>query len=59
MTISKEINGYQYDHTLKAKAYMKDGQGERGCVAWQQTIMHYQKMGLVHKYEHKICHMYH
>lgn len=59
MTINKEINGYQYDHTLKAKTYMEDGQCERECVSWQQTTMYYHKMGLVHKYEHKICHMYH
>ena len=37
METSKEINGYQHDHTLKTKAYMEDGQSERGCVPWQQT----------------------
>ena len=59
MTISKEINGYQYDDTLKAKIYMKDVQSERGCVPWQQMTMRYQKMGLVYKYEHKICYTDH
>ena len=29
MTIGREINGYQHDHTLKAKACMEDNQIER------------------------------
>ena len=59
MTISKEINRYQHDHILKAKAYKENGQRERECVHWQQTTMRYQKMGLMHKNEHKICHTHH
>ena len=59
MAISKEINRYQHDHTLKVKAYMEDGQSERGCVLRQQTTMRYQEIGLVRNNEHKICHMHH
>ena len=36
MTISKEINRYQHDHILKAKAYKENGHMERKCVHWQQ-----------------------
>ena len=29
MTTNTEINGYQHDYTLRAKAYMEDGQSEK------------------------------
>ena len=32
MAIDDEINGYQYDHTLKAKACMENDQSESECV---------------------------
>ena len=35
MAIGKEINGYQNDHALKAKAYMENDQNENECVSWQ------------------------
>ena len=38
---------------------MNDGQSEKKCVPDQQTATRYDKMGLVHSNEHKVCHSYH
>ena len=53
MTIGKEINEYQNDHTLKAKTCIDNSQKKSVRVPQQRAMMRYNEMELVHNNEHK------
>ena len=47
-----------WSHT-ESQSILDDGQSEKRCIPNQQTATRYQKMGLVHSNEHKVCDLYH
>ena len=48
------------DHAhMSIRIYIENNQSGSECVPDQQTATRYDKMGLVHSNEHKVCHSYH